>query len=174
VGLLDNAGVSYRNFGFWRFGAGTVVPTAPNLAAHTDPTYPGYDLKVSGQTRMDAYTKAFHDHVGWVRVDRGEQRVGVAGRAGHLDAGVAEQAGQPLSQQRRVLGEDHPHGSLATTVVPAPVGPHMVVRPPTATTRSRMPSRIGVGLRHETPVLRPSDGSASHVSGCAALANPPA
>jgi YVTN family beta-propeller protein len=58
---LDNAGVSYRNFGFWRFGAGPVAPTAPNLAAHTDLTYPGYDLRVSDQTRMDAYTKAFHD-----------------------------------------------------------------------------------------------------------------
>ena len=38
----------------------------------------------------------------------------------------------------------------------------------------RVDGRIGVGLRHETPVLRPSAGSASHVTGCAALANPPA
>jgi len=38
----------------------------------------------------------------------------------------------------------------------------------------RVDGRIGVGLRHETPVLRPSAGSASRVTGCAALANPPA
>ncbi|PZS31734.1 MAG: phosphoesterase [Pseudonocardiales bacterium] len=57
---LDSAGVSYRNFGFWRFGTGPVASTAPNLAAHTEPTYPGYDLTISDQTRMDAYTAAFH------------------------------------------------------------------------------------------------------------------
>jgi YVTN family beta-propeller protein len=56
---LDKAGVSYRNFGYWRFGNGPVAPTAPNLAAKTDLTYPGYDLKISDQTRMDAYSKAF-------------------------------------------------------------------------------------------------------------------
>jgi len=57
---LDDAHVPYRNFGFWRFGNGPVAPTAPNLAANTDPSYPGYDLKISDQTRMDAYTNAFH------------------------------------------------------------------------------------------------------------------
>jgi len=56
---LDTAGVNYRNFGFWRFGFGPVAPTAPNLAAHTDTTYPGYDLTISDQKRMDAYTQAF-------------------------------------------------------------------------------------------------------------------
>jgi YVTN family beta-propeller protein len=56
---LDHAGVSYRNFGFWRFGTGPVAPTAPNLAAHTEPSYPGYDLSITDQTRLDAYTKAF-------------------------------------------------------------------------------------------------------------------
>jgi YVTN family beta-propeller protein len=56
---LDNAKVSYENFGFWRFGTGPVAPTAPNLAEHTYQPYPGYDLTISDQTRMDAYTKAF-------------------------------------------------------------------------------------------------------------------
>jgi YVTN family beta-propeller protein len=56
---LGKAGVSYRNFGYWRFGYGPVAPTAPNLAAKTDLTYPGYDLTISDQTRMDAYSKAF-------------------------------------------------------------------------------------------------------------------
>src|SRR5665811_1391306 len=56
---LDKAVVSYRNFGYWHFGYSPVAATAPNLAAKTDPTYPGYDLKITDQTRMDAYTKAF-------------------------------------------------------------------------------------------------------------------
>jgi YVTN family beta-propeller protein len=56
---LDAAKVSYENFGFWRFGNGPIAPTAPNLAAHTDLPYPGYDLTITDQTRMDAYTKAF-------------------------------------------------------------------------------------------------------------------
>ena len=58
---LGKANVNYRNFGFWRFGNGPVAPTAPNLAQHTDMTYPGYDLTISDQKRMDAYTKAFND-----------------------------------------------------------------------------------------------------------------
>ncbi len=56
---LDRARVSYRNFGFWRFSTGPVAATAPNLAAHTEPGFPGYDLKITDQSRMDAYTKAF-------------------------------------------------------------------------------------------------------------------
>jgi len=56
---LDQAGVSYQSFGFWRFGTGPVAPTAPNLAAHTYLPYPGYDLTITDQTRMDAYTAAF-------------------------------------------------------------------------------------------------------------------
>jgi YVTN family beta-propeller protein len=56
---LDQAGVAYRSFGFWRFGTGPVAPTAPNLAAHTYLPYPGYDLTISDQTRLDAYTQAF-------------------------------------------------------------------------------------------------------------------
>ena len=56
---LDQAGVAYRNFGFWRFGTGPVPSTAPNLAAHTDLAYPGYDLNVTDQVRMDEYTREF-------------------------------------------------------------------------------------------------------------------
>jgi YVTN family beta-propeller protein len=56
---LDQAGVAYRNFGVWRFGAEPVASTAPNLAAHTDPAYPGYNLDMTDQTRMDEYTREF-------------------------------------------------------------------------------------------------------------------
>jgi YVTN family beta-propeller protein len=56
---LDQAGVDYRNYGFWRLGAGPVAPTAPNLAAHTDPAYQGYDLNTTDQSRMDEYTREF-------------------------------------------------------------------------------------------------------------------
>ena len=56
---LSAAAVTYRNFGYWRTGFGPVKPTAPNLAANTDLTYPGYDLTITDQSRMDAYAKAF-------------------------------------------------------------------------------------------------------------------
>ncbi len=42
---LDNAGIDYRNYGFFTFGAdNTTAPTEPNLVAHTDSAFHGYDL----------------------------------------------------------------------------------------------------------------------------------
>ncbi|HLZ26699.1 MAG TPA: bifunctional YncE family protein/alkaline phosphatase family protein [Chloroflexota bacterium] len=56
---LDSAGVSYRNYGFWIASPGRVASTAPKLGTHTDLAYPGYDLAVSDQTRMDEWLNEF-------------------------------------------------------------------------------------------------------------------
>jgi hypothetical protein len=37
------------------------------------------------------------DHVGWLCINCGEQRVGIADRLRYIDAGFVEQAGEPCS-----------------------------------------------------------------------------
>jgi YVTN family beta-propeller protein len=64
---LENAGISYRNYGFWIAAPGQVASTAPKLGLRTDLTYPGYDLSVSDQTRIDEWLKEFQGFV-----DRGD------------------------------------------------------------------------------------------------------
>ncbi|MDQ6672332.1 MAG: bifunctional YncE family protein/alkaline phosphatase family protein [Chloroflexota bacterium] len=64
---LENQGVAYRNYGFWTTGPGAVASTAPKLGLHTDPAYPGYDLGVSDQTRIDEWLNEFQRFV-----DRGD------------------------------------------------------------------------------------------------------
>jgi YVTN family beta-propeller protein len=59
---LDNAGIAYRNYGFFVFG-GSVASTAPRLAQHTDLDYPGYDLSISDQLRMDEWLRQFQKAV---------------------------------------------------------------------------------------------------------------
>ena len=49
----------------------------------------------------------------------GEQLLGVAGRAGDLEAGLGEQPGDALAEQHRVVGERHPHGAWVSLVAPA-------------------------------------------------------
>ena len=56
---LASHGVSFRNFGWWCLSYEPVGSNAPNLAANTDPTYPGWNLDITDQTRMDAYATAF-------------------------------------------------------------------------------------------------------------------
>jgi YVTN family beta-propeller protein len=60
---LESAGIAYRNYGFWAAASGRVASTAPRLGAHTDPAYPGYDLGVSDQTRIDEWLKDFQGFV---------------------------------------------------------------------------------------------------------------
>ena len=60
---LDRAGIAYRNYGFWLAGPGRVASTAPRLAEHTDLQYPGYDLSVSDQARVDAWLVEFGQFV---------------------------------------------------------------------------------------------------------------
>ena len=65
---------------------------------------------------------------GCVSVDHVEQGLGVGGAADDVVAGVDQQAGQPLAEQRRVLADHDPHGSTASIVVPAPGGLVMTQR----------------------------------------------
>lgn len=55
---LDLANVSYRNYGFFTFN-GKVASTEPKLAAKTDMAYPGYNLNIKDQTRVDEWLKEF-------------------------------------------------------------------------------------------------------------------
>ena len=59
---LERAGISYRNYGFWVF-QGKVASTAPDLVPNTDPGYPGYDLRISDQSRVDEWLAEFSDFV---------------------------------------------------------------------------------------------------------------
>jgi YVTN family beta-propeller protein len=57
--LLEAGGVPYRNYGFWVAGPGRVASTAPRLAANTDLNFPGYDLSVPDQARIDEWRSEF-------------------------------------------------------------------------------------------------------------------
>jgi len=62
---LDDAGVSYRNYGFWIQLPGTVGPTnnvattEPNLQANTDHAFPGYNNAIPDQARADEWLREF-------------------------------------------------------------------------------------------------------------------
>jgi hypothetical protein len=61
---LDDAKISYRNYGFWATGTPPVeVFNEPTLAANTDPDYAGYNLQVSDQTRFAAWLEEFKQYV---------------------------------------------------------------------------------------------------------------
>jgi YVTN family beta-propeller protein len=62
---LDRAHVAYRNYGFWATGTvpAQVAPTEPELAAHTDLAFPGYNLAITDQTRVDEWLKEFQTYV---------------------------------------------------------------------------------------------------------------
>ena len=57
---LVQAGISFRNYGFFMDQAPVQIPASmPNLAAHTDLNYTGWDLKYDDQLRMDEWTHEF-------------------------------------------------------------------------------------------------------------------
>ncbi|MEW9527560.1 bifunctional YncE family protein/alkaline phosphatase family protein [Microbispora sp. NPDC049125] len=63
---LAAAGVSYRNYGFYTTSKGVAAPLDPDLPAHTDPTFAGFDLSKSdhcdeatGIGRMCAWLREF-------------------------------------------------------------------------------------------------------------------
>ncbi len=62
--LAERAGITLRNYGeFARPDAeGRWVATKPFLAAHTDPDFPGWDLSVSDQRRVDAWLEEFREY----------------------------------------------------------------------------------------------------------------
>jgi YVTN family beta-propeller protein len=56
---LHEAGVSYRNFGFFMDNPVNVPTNMPNLVGHTDMKYPGWDLLVPDQVRIDRWLQVF-------------------------------------------------------------------------------------------------------------------
>jgi YVTN family beta-propeller protein len=58
---LGAAGISYRNYGFWLF-RGQVASTAPRLVEYTDLNYPGYDMSISDQARLDEWLSEFQQY----------------------------------------------------------------------------------------------------------------
>jgi hypothetical protein len=62
---LFRAGVSFRNYGFFATGTipAVVAPTEPELAAHTDVQYPGYNLNIPDQTRIAERLREFQGFV---------------------------------------------------------------------------------------------------------------
>src|SRR6478672_6013393 len=94
-----------------------------------------------------------HDgNVGSVLLDRGDERTGITDRGHHLDSRLDEQAGQSLSQQRRVVRDHYPAGRTASRRVP-PIAPGPTEsRPPSAATRSDNPySPLPRGSTPPTP-----------------------
>ncbi|GIH15066.1 bifunctional YncE family protein/alkaline phosphatase family protein [Rugosimonospora africana] len=62
---LDDAGISYRNYGMWANGPlpAKVFPTEPRLAAHTDPNFAALNLTLTDNSRVDEWTKEFNQFV---------------------------------------------------------------------------------------------------------------
>jgi DNA-binding beta-propeller fold protein YncE len=61
----DHAGVTIRNYGEFthRKHDGTWTASKPFLAAHTCPDYPGWDLDITDQARVDVWRKEFQQFV---------------------------------------------------------------------------------------------------------------
>jgi len=56
---LARADVSYRNFGFYMGNPPVVDAAMPGLEGHTDLLYPGWDLSVTDQARIDRWLEVF-------------------------------------------------------------------------------------------------------------------
>jgi YVTN family beta-propeller protein len=71
---LDDAGISYRNYGMWAGGPlpAKVFSTEPRLAGHTDPNYAAQDLTITDNSRVDEWKKEFDQFVGNGRLPRME------------------------------------------------------------------------------------------------------
>ncbi|MEV7239429.1 glutaminyl-peptide cyclotransferase [Streptomyces sp. NPDC051020] len=61
---LDDAGVSFRNYGMWSTGfPAQVVPTEPRLIPYSDPDFAGPNMDIKDQARVDAWMKEFNQYV---------------------------------------------------------------------------------------------------------------
>lgn len=60
---LADAGISYRNFGFFVDNPVDLQPSIPGLIGHTDPIYPGWDLMTTDQVRIDRWLDVFAGYV---------------------------------------------------------------------------------------------------------------
>ena len=70
-----------------------------------------------------------------------DERVGVVDRADDVEPVVTQQTGQPVSEERKVFGDQDAHGSSARSVVPPPDGLTIESVPSSASTRRRRPVR---------------------------------
>jgi YVTN family beta-propeller protein len=59
---LARNGVSFRNFGFFMDNPVVIPASMPNLVGHTDLKYPGWDLFLTDQTRMDRWLQVFQGY----------------------------------------------------------------------------------------------------------------
>jgi hypothetical protein len=61
---LDDAGLSYRNYGFWATDTPPVkVFNEPTLDAHTDHAYAGFNMQIPDQVRFAEWLKEFNGYV---------------------------------------------------------------------------------------------------------------
>src|SRR3954469_7145840 len=89
-----------------------------------------------------------------------QQRIGVVDLGDDLDAVVAEQPRDPLTDQRRVVGDHDPHGSSARMVVPCPPGLSTASVALSASRRSRRPARPEPTVMRPPP--QPSSATVTH------------
>ncbi len=54
--------VDYRNFGFFVDNPVDLQDSIPGLLTHTDPSYPGWDLGTTDQTRIDRWLQVFNGY----------------------------------------------------------------------------------------------------------------
>ena len=60
---LAQGGIPFRNYGFFMDGPTVNVPTSmPNLKGATDLSYPGWNLKIKDQVRVDEWLKEFRGY----------------------------------------------------------------------------------------------------------------
>jgi hypothetical protein len=59
---VARAGISYRNFGFFMDNPVDLQASIPGLLGHTDPQYPGWDMSVPDQVRIDRWLDVFQGY----------------------------------------------------------------------------------------------------------------
>jgi hypothetical protein len=75
-----------------------------------------------------------------VLADGGAEVVGVMDGADHVVSRFLEESAKAFPEENLVFGDHYAHGSSAVTIVPAPGGLATMTLPPSAVTRSPMPS----------------------------------
>jgi YVTN family beta-propeller protein len=94
---VARAGISYRNFGFFMDNPVDLQASIPGLLGHTDPQYPGWDMSLPDQVRIDRWLDVFRGYqqqgsmptVQFVYLPR-DHTAGTTPRAGRPGAMVAD------------------------------------------------------------------------------------